>query len=343
MNTGSDRDIFIDMNCINHTDKPAQFQCINCGMTVCNACVKSFQAGGFFTYFCPACNSQCEEIEIKPEPAPKKAPPVSSPPPSEVTELPPADISSPAVDVLPQELTDLPEEVPQPKATPAEKPVKSAPASRTGVPPPEAAPKIGFKKRTDEEASAPSLSTTPAVTAEIKTPFLAGQFLKMLIKPSETFPKILSLLDNSLPLKIQLMFLTLVFFLTGSFLKELSLGLTPLFFSLVSTLVFSLIMILPPKNSVPLKSGWILFLGFACLFSLLETLQNGMIFGVQNFMPPMGFPVLPLLFLLLKLWIFMKTIDSICRSGALLSFLVSLTSISAASFAALQVAALFHG
>lgn len=60
------------MKCYNHPDAGAKFKCVSCGLLVCNNCVKSFHAGGFFTYFCPGCNSQCEELEGVAEEPPAK-------------------------------------------------------------------------------------------------------------------------------------------------------------------------------------------------------------------------------------------------------------------------------
>lgn len=51
------------MNCYTHPEKNAKYQCSSCQLLVCEECVKSFQAGGFLTFFCPGCNGQCDEIE----------------------------------------------------------------------------------------------------------------------------------------------------------------------------------------------------------------------------------------------------------------------------------------
>ena len=51
------------MKCYNHPEKEATLKCVSCDLLLCRDCVKAFQAGGFFTYFCPGCNSQCEEIQ----------------------------------------------------------------------------------------------------------------------------------------------------------------------------------------------------------------------------------------------------------------------------------------
>ena len=151
------------MNCYNHSDKPAQFQCTSCMLLLCNHCVKSFQAGGFNTYFCPGCNSQCEEL------------PANSPPPAEK----PRQAPPPPV---PQEKTlKIPEPKPAPKVTPPppKKPVPVPEKASTILIEPEeeasAGRKEDLKPMNTSEINLASLTPlviqkTAAVSAEIKTP-----------------------------------------------------------------------------------------------------------------------------------------------------------------------------
>ena len=158
------------MSCINHPDKAGKFQCTSCQIVLCNQCIKSFQAGGFFTYFCPACNSQCEEIDEKTSPptAPSAAP---QPPPAAPEEkkisVPVQEkrikVEAPPIDLTPEEIT-LPEESP--------------PLPKASVTPP-AGRKI-IKLKTDDLDEMP-----PGTSASSTPPALGPSLLKKTVPSPE--------------------------------------------------------------------------------------------------------------------------------------------------------------
>lgn len=314
------------MSCANHSDKPGQFQCVSCKIVLCNQCVKSFQAGGFFTYFCPACNSQCEEIDEKqspagstPAPSPEKILQVEKKIPVPVQEKK-IKIEEQKVELQPEE--SLPEDIPSPK------PSESTPAGRKII-----------KLETDnldeipvqtgassvKLSQAPSVLEGSAVSAEIKTPSFLGYFLTLFFKPESSFKTMAIQMQRSMPLKLQSLFAVVIFL---SLLICIRFQNHPFTFSMLSslsdTLLFLFFFTLFSIPSDEIKSKVNLGMCGITFFLFLQTLHIALVHALTSMTLTHYVLYSGLAFIPLKLWIFFKGFQCFNDKGGVQNLLYTL-------------------
>ncbi len=331
------------MSCINHTDKPGKFQCVNCRIVLCSQCVKSFQAGGFFTYFCPACNSQCEEIDEKQspasappaEPAEKKVHEEKIPAPAPEKPLPPEK----KIPVPPEEIKI---KIEKPEATTPAVEEMSSPDEPPPVPEASATPPSGRKiirLETDDvdemslkttSASAvssqrPSVPEKPAVTADNKIPSFPGYFLTLFFKPGKTFKTMAIQMEKSMPLKLQSLMGFLIFLSLLVFIRFQNHPFTfSMLSSLTDTLLFLFFFTFFSVSSQEIKSKVNLGMCGLTLFSFLQSLHITVIYAL-SFMALTDYALYSgLAFILIKGWIFYKGFQSFNDKGSFQNLLYCL-------------------
>lgn len=309
------------MSCANHSDKPGQFQCISCKIVLCNQCVKSFQAGGFFTYFCPVCNSQCEEIDEKQSPASASPPP----PPEGKKKIPipaPEKIIEPSEPEPSQETVELPQPAATEKDTPSSKPELTIPPEgrkiiRLETDDLDAMPVTAAKISESLSPKTPSILERPAVSAEIKTPSFLGYFLFLIFKPGKVFRTMAVQMQKSMPLKIQSLLTILTFLFLMIFIRFQN---HPFTFSLISsltdTVLFLFFFSLFSTPTEEIKSKVNLGMSAITLFTFIHTLH----IWTLHFLTSLNMNDYTLYaglgFVVLKLWVIFRGLRSFNDKGA---------------------------
>lgn len=321
------------MNCYYHPEKQASYQCTTCKLLLCNQCIKSFQAGGFNTYFCPGCNSQCEEISVlegKVEPAPK--PKKNSEPKSETVF---AKKDEP--EIIPQKV--------QPH-TPHPPPTKPEIAKPT----PQKSSALEFP---EEEDSGPEIqemevmhtakidlaSLTPptrkktesapeiqAVSAEHKMPAMLPFFSDVFLKPDKAFKNASYHLSRSVPLKLRFMIVLTVGVLASIVLKYLID--TNIFFSgftvLTEIIIFSCIFSLGISFMTNVESQFDLGMYIASIYTIFLLFQNILAAAFQICSMTNLIIYSAIIIFFLKFWVFSRNIIKYCQCNLACGILMTL-------------------